>query len=614
MKYILCVIILFVIFCCESDPDSIRYNGISEYGVEVVELDHATIKFNLPENNVYKAGVIYSMNRELNVEEKIIYVDNVQEKEQTVLLDNLKEDTEYFFRVFIEDKLSNKIFSELRSFSTKKNSIEVSISEIQAAFKSSDYQFQLKSHGLSWEIACDQSWCEITPTKGTQDTTVIIHVKEYDINKIRIAKISIRFRDKQSLIIPVIQEAAPYPTIQLSSIACKIDAQGADNCSFCIETNENWSVSSNQDWCKVKTNQGVGNGIIYYSVDESKNQYSCRMATISVTTNTDKQDFIVLQDYYDNPIKYAYTPSSTCEVHYSANSFGNRISLITPTKWTVSTDSEWVTFSNIEGENSDILEYDYVAQMLNPSVRDRIAIINIVSGLYSSNIIHVFCNVNSIEEVPLIEMIEVKGGEFVMGNNNNSQTSPEHRVYLDDFHISKYEITQDIWLSINSCLPSIHTSRGNLQPAVGSWDTINEFISRLNKKTGLKYRLPTEAEWEYAAKGGYLSKGYAYSGSNIFNDVGWLISDYQTSIYKGAKKANELGIYDMSGNVGEFCSDWYSEYSKEYQTNPTGPKEGTFKVVRGMGTSTNTDRCYVEPDVWMYNWSYKIGFRLVLDN
>ena len=185
------------------------------------------------------------------------------------------------------------------------------------------------------------------------------------------------------------------------------------------------------------------------------------------------------------------------------------------------------------------------------------------------------------------EMVFVKGGKFRMGSNLGvKDETPVHDVYLDDYYIGKFEVTQARWKGImdqdtNKCF---FEGCGICPVERMTWYNVLEFIEKLNKKTGLNYRLPTEAEWEYAAKGGSLSKGYKYSGSNLIDSVAWKDGNSGGTVHPvGRKKPNELGIYDMSGNIFEWCSDWYSAgwYQISGKVNPTGPAEGTMRVMRG---------------------------------
>ena len=226
------------------------------------------------------------------------------------------------------------------------------------------------------------------------------------------------------------------------------------------------------------------------------------------------------------------------------------------------------------------------------------------------------------------EMVFVEGGTFLMGcTSEQGGDCPygNQLVTVSDFYISKYEITQGQWEAImgtsirqqrdkdNRGWP-IYGEGANYPMYYVSWNDVQEFISRLNSLTGKQYRLPTEAEWEYAARGGKKSKGYKYSGSNFIEQVAWYSDNSGNTTHPvGSKQPNELGIYDMSGNVWEWCYDWYGAYGSGSQTNPVGPGSGAFRVFRGgswlniaagilvscRGKHTPSSR------------SYNFGFRLV---
>lgn len=199
------------------------------------------------------------------------------------------------------------------------------------------------------------------------------------------------------------------------------------------------------------------------------------------------------------------------------------------------------------------------------------------------------------------KMIEVEGGTFQMGATAEQQSKyggekPVHTVTLDSYYIGETEVTQELWCAVMGSNPSLYSGDDLLPVENVSWDDCQIFIKELNKLTGKKFRLPTEAEWEFAARGGNKSSGYRYSGSSNIGDVAWygLIGVYKTHPVKG-KNPNELGIYDMSGNVWEWCSDWYSSsyYSLSPQNNPEGPSSGFCRVLRGGSWNSNDGYCCV---------------------
>ncbi|MBE6234084.1 MAG: PEGA domain-containing protein [Bacteroidales bacterium] len=218
------------------------------------------------------------------------------------------------------------------------------------------------------------------------------------------------------------------------------------------------------------------------------------------------------------------------------------------------------------------------------------------------------------------DMILVEGGTFTMGatqeqgSDTESDEKPVHQVTLSDYYIGETEVTQALWKAVMGTNTS--NFKGDRNPVENvSWDDCQEFIRKLNKLTRRTFRLPTEAEWEYAARGGNQSKRYKYSGSDNINDVAWYSdnSGSKTHAVK-TKSPNELGLYDMSGNVYEWCSDWYGSYQSSTQTNPQGPSSGSYRVLRGgswyddAGSCRVSYRNYYSPATR----GYDSGLRLVL--
>ena len=229
------------------------------------------------------------------------------------------------------------------------------------------------------------------------------------------------------------------------------------------------------------------------------------------------------------------------------------------------------------------------------------------------------------------QMVDVEGGTFTMGVDSaayeaglaNFDELPAHEVTVSSFAIAETEVTQALWQAVMGTNPSNFT--GDLQRPVEnvSWEDCQEFIAQLNALTGMNFRLPTEAEWEFAANGGILGEGTLYPGSDVIDDVAWYYSnsyvvgsgspDYGTHAV-ASKAANELGLFDMCGNVFEWCSDWFGSYNEEPQTDPVGPEIGTNRVIRGGSwisirrDSRNTSRSGDAPA----NRSYNVGLRLAL--
>ena len=219
------------------------------------------------------------------------------------------------------------------------------------------------------------------------------------------------------------------------------------------------------------------------------------------------------------------------------------------------------------------------------------------------------------------DMSFVKGGTFMMGSDAPSAEAdeqPVHEVTLSDYYIGQTEVTQHLWKKVMGDENNPSATKGNNLPITNiTWDEAQQFVERLSELTGMHFRLPTEAEWEYAARGGQKSKGYTYAGSDDIDEVGWYNGNSSNKTHAvGQKQPNELGIYDMTGNVWEYCSDWHMPYSAQAQTNPTGAATGEKHVLRGgcyhydSKNCTNTNRhSYYTPD----KGGASTGLRIVLE-
>ena len=245
------------------------------------------------------------------------------------------------------------------------------------------------------------------------------------------------------------------------------------------------------------------------------------------------------------------------------------------------------------------------------------------------------------------EFVMVEGGSFEMGSSSGySEESPEHEVTLNSFSMSKYEITNKQycaflnekgnqseggteWMHLegiyaDKCKISRESDRFVVEsgyedhPVIYvSWFGARAYCTWLSSKIGKEVRLPTEAEWEYAARGGKNSRGYTYSGSNTLGEVAWYDGNSNLKVHKvGGKSPNELGLYDMSGNVWEWCSDWYGKYYyySSPSRNPKGPSSGAFKVLRGGSWYFHAPYCHVarryddKPDIRIIIYGFRVAF------
>ena len=245
--------------------------------------------------------------------------------------------------------------------------------------------------------------------------------------------------------------------------------------------------------------------------------------------------------------------------------------------------------NKVEEELAKITEVSYSNGISSNKNKVEEELAKITEASYSKGIL----TVNGIK----YNMVWVEGGTFRMGATSEQGSDaydieePVHSVTLSSYYIGKTEVTQALWKVVMGSNPSKFKGE-NLPVENVSWDDCQEFIRKLNSLTGQNFRLPTEAEWEFACRGGNNSRGYAYSGSYDMDSVAWFdCNSGRKTHFVATKSPNELGIYDMSGNVWEWCSDWYDKYSSGAQTNPKGPESGSCHVFRGGGWGSYAGYC-----------------------
>ena len=304
----------------------------------------------------------------------------------------------------------------------------------------------------------------------------------------------------------------------------------------------------------------------------------------------------------------------------------------------VEDQNEWERNTEFSGESLPDVESTYSSALVMllldcSSVMDenfeelKTAANSFIERMQNYNTIPGMYTVNGVS----FQMISVEGGTFTMGVDSamveaglaNVDELPAHEVTLESFSIGQTEVTQELWQAVMGSNPSSFTSDPQRPVEQVSWADCQEFINRLNALTGKNFRLPTEAEWEYAARGGNKSAGTVYAGSDDLEEVAWYYgnsyavgpysADYGTHAV-GTKHANELGLYDMCGNVFEWCSDWYGEYNEEAQENPVGPEMGVRRVTRGGSwfSVSRDSRITFRGNEAPTSRSYSLGLRLAM--
>lgn len=373
-----------------------------------------------------------------------------------------------------------------------------------------------------------------------------------------------------------------------------------------VDTEGDWYCSYDADWIIVR--EKLNN--IRIIAQENPSGES-RTATIQVSCNGSVRSHInVTQDGVSIDV-----PEGPIDIDSEGAAVEIELTRNMP-DFTIECSEEWL---NAEKDDRHLL----VFIKRNYDMADRTGTIKLTSGLVEKTL---SVNQKACQWYESFEMIDVEGATFYMGSQRDNASnqnydinaypieSPVHKVTLDSYSIGAFEVSQAQWIAAMGTNPSLN--QGDRLPVENvTWEQVQEFISVLNKASGLTYRLPTEAEWEFAAKGGAYSEGNKYSGFSVLGACGWYYSNSESSTHEiGTKYPNELGIYDMSGNVREWCSDWFDYYTSSSVSNPKGASNGNMKINRGGSWTTPAVNCrntYRHTD-FPTEKSQDLGFRLVL--
>lgn len=384
-----------------------------------------------------------------------------------------------------------------------------------------------------------------------------------------------------------------------------IEASGGEK-RISIMTEADWTVEYEADWLLVRQHKDL----IRILVDENESE-SPRKTTIRILFEGEKQasEIVVSQSGVTFSVGDNIFSVPSKESNFTVSIHSN-ISV------SINNELDWCI--------AELMDKDlFISVDRNYEDKRREGIIELRAG----NIVNkITISQDSCLWYDSFRMQFVEGGKFYMGaqtvwvdsvnydENAFTIESPVHEVILNDFYICSVEVTQHQWMAAMGSNPS--QVQGDKLPVTDvSWDEAIEFINVLNMKTGLNYRLPTEAEWEYAARGGCMTNSSLYSGSSVLSASGWYYSNSSSVVHDVAGKyPNELGLYDMSGNVREWCLDWMEYYTSNSAKNPIGPSEGDLKINRGGSWATPSVNCrntYRHADS-PTSAASDLGFRLVL--
>ena len=428
---------------------------------------------------------------------------------------------------------------------------------------------------------------------------------------------------------------APISNIQLSSGSHSIriikEMYEAYNATFTISDEENKRITPTlvPDFAEVTLKTGPGADIYINGELKGRASWKGRLASGSYMFESRQQGHVPYQMPFDIT---NLDNGKTITIETPTPIYGSLVISTTPAKAKISINGEYIGESPKFISNQIIGKYTVTAEKEGYEKQTRTVEVTEASEVDlsfelkkitvsqpMSNTANTMASQPYVLKVKNVEypMVFVEGGTFKMGSYESDADADEriHTVTLTDYCIGKYEVTQELWEAVTGKNPSY--DKGPRKPVENvSWNDIQEFIQRLNELTGKKFRLPSEAQWEFAARGGKKSKGYKYSGENTLRMVAWYSENSLNKSHDvGTKLPNELGICDMSGNVCELCSDYYGEYVYTGKPDPEGPSSGSYRVCRGGSWFHSAVTCRVS-DRNNRTPGFKgnnLGFRLCLD-
>jgi len=529
----------------------------------------------------------------------------------TGVYDGLREDRNVNLLVGSGDKMYL-----LNVTQKSKDAILLSKDKFNVLQKGGTVSVAVKSN-ITYEVTIPdefQSWIAPAPSSRAVTTT------SYDFTIAENEDIEIRkgyiVFSGNSLSDTVYVYQAPVGRLILQQDTCYV-SQAGEEITVELQTNIDYDVriqSSAASWIKKIETRALRTDKLHFSVSENANRSAREAVIIVKDKNSDLSDTLYVYQYGRGLV--------LSERDYTVGMAGDIIAveMREDIDYEVTIPIDFQSWIEPLAESSALTYSFAISANEGSEARDGYIVFSGNSLTDTVYIAQGFVeNISGIK----FEMVSVKGGTFRMGATSeqggsyDSDERPVHEVMLSDYYIGKFEVTQGVWKAVMGSNPSYFKKGDDYPVEYVSWNEAQEFCTKLSELTGKTYALPTEAQWEYAARGGNKSKGYKYSGSNDIEDVAWYGDNSNSSTHPvGQKQPNELGIYDMSGNVWEWCSDWYSSnyYSNSPSIEPKGPSSGSYRVLRGGGWDGDARHCRVSYRYPYYPiGSYDFyGFRVVL--